>query len=603
MWPFSTHSNEESADDDASAKGLRYDQVREAENRRYLTELVGIRRAPEIQKRLLDVLRFEPSTAKRIDIVERLDRLGIESLSWYEDRISVVKAARARDDRERNRKTAYFFESPEYRSLSVEAREMLRELEPPPFFRRILHEHRKITAYGRRHGFLRSNLLRLRHETTPLLLEYWNDGIKTLLEALENPLGRAVEHGWASLDIAHYNVLVRFAGFVRDWCAAIPLLQGKLPSRIVWIKIRPLARAWASLALDARGRELALDALAQFLRANGAEGPQLRRTVAAAETLFETTRTGQTFMNALLSVWMLLSGRFIEADELVPLLKPEPLEADAWQGTPETLEKIGAFIDARRGEYDEARKNLLLLDEIGISGAATMDERSCDAAWHLFVEAQHVLPEAGRTAASQCRQTVRADLAAFTERSAANLVYVFTVLLRDGILAESGLGRELATLERALTAMRTIRQIRDRLVIPDALYDAFLRGGRGATDAGDAEAGFMSAMKEAAAPVIQAGLKLQQIVSQAAGLANLAGSRAREAAGLLTDPAAMLEEPPVLKGLRVREALARLQGWCLGLAWLLGEPTLKGLVQRRDDCEAEAADLAATLARMGRPVE
>ena len=91
MWPFSKRSAKQTGDDDQEGgRGLRYDQVREAENKRYLNELVNARRAPEIQKRLLEVLKFEPSLTKKIDIVERLDRLGVESLGWYEQRIGLV---------------------------------------------------------------------------------------------------------------------------------------------------------------------------------------------------------------------------------------------------------------------------------------------------------------------------------------------------------------------------------------------------------------------------------------------------------------------------------------------------------------------------------
>ncbi|HPH02036.1 MAG TPA: hypothetical protein PK297_03700 [Spirochaetota bacterium] len=599
MWPFSKRSIQKPGEDDQDGgRSLRYDQVREAENKRYLTELVNARRPPEIQKRLLEVLKYEPSLTKKIDIVERLDRLGVDTLGWYEQRITLVKAGAQRAQTEKARKSAYFFQSPEYRALSVESKELLRGLEPPSFFRFATREFRKISAYGRRTGLLKASLFPLRHELAGSLLTWCNDEMRMYAAALEHSLARVVERGWATLDIHSYNLLVRFEALVRGWLAESPRLLHKNTSRLVWLKLGPLARIWFSITRVEGQASLALDGLAQFLKANGADGAQIRRQLSAAEAILDAERVGVSFGRAVLAVWMLLSRRFFTLPALMEKLKPEPVSRETWVCPTETLEMIQAFIQARRSERDEFSRTILLLDEIGILEPDLMDERCMHEIWCLYAEALHVLPEAGRTAASQARQTLAVDITALFERATSNLSYCITILMRDRLLAEHTLAGERDLLDRALSAMRSIRQVRERLVIPMATYDAWVRKNTAPEDLSDAERGFAQAIADAGAAAAHIGLKVQQLVTQAAGLDYLAGAKARDASGILADLSEDLREPQVFAGVSLRESLARVQAWGIALAWFAGDATIRGLVKRRGDVAVDLASVEATLARM-----
>ncbi len=597
MWPFSRKNRQTDDNEQGGGKGLRYDQVREAENRRYLAELVNARRPPEVQKRLLEVLKYEPSLTKKIDIVERLDRLGVDTLGWYEQRISVVKAGAHKAQQEKNRATAYFFESPEYRSLSAESKELLRGLEPPSLFRFATKEFRRITAFGKRERLLKASFFRLRHEPDARLAGWCNEEMRLLAQTLEHSLTRVVERGWASLDIHPYNILVRLESLVRDWLSEAPRLV-QSPSRLLWLKLGPLARTWFSITRQEGQVSLALDGLAQFLKANGADGPQIRRQVAAAEAILDDERAGVGFGKAMLAIWMLLARRFGNQDALCEKLRPEAIALDTWACPPDVLEKIQAFIQARRDERDELARTILLLDEIGIAGPDEMDERSMNDAWCLYAESIHVMPDAGRTAASQCRMALSLDVTGFCERAASNLSYIVTVLLRDQILAEHTLAAEREALDRALSAMRSIRQVRERLVISVTAWDAWVRKAPGAEPLSDAETGFARAMLDVGVAAAHTGLKVQQLVAQAAGLDNLAGAKARAASGILVEVAKELREPQVFAGVPLRDALGRVQAWGLALAWLLGETTVRSLVSRRAETEVDLASVEATLARM-----
>jgi hypothetical protein len=365
MWPFSNKDKqaESGGDDQAGGSGLRYDQVREAENKRYLNELINIRRSPDVQKRLLEVLKYEPSLTKRIDIVERLDRLGVETLNWYEQRISLVKAGANKSQNEKNRKTAYFFQSPEYRSLSLESKVLLRGLEPPSLISFITKEYRRISAFGKREHLLKSSVFRMRHAPDAMLLHWCNGEMPIVCSTLEHTLSRVVERGWATLDIRSYNILVCLESLVQGWISEAPRMTAQTPSRLLWLKIGPLARTWFSLTKADDQISQALDGLAQFLKANGADGPQIRRHLAAAEAILDDNRAGVGFARAVLAIWMLLARRFTTREALCDALKPEAIQTTTWACPPDVLEKINAFIQARRDERDEFVRAILLLDE------------------------------------------------------------------------------------------------------------------------------------------------------------------------------------------------------------------------------------------------
>nr|HPN83038.1 hypothetical protein [Spirochaetota bacterium] len=127
---------------------------------------------------------------------------------------------------------------------------------------------------------------------------------------------------------------------------------------------------------------------------------------------------------------------------------------------------------------------------------------------------------------------------------------------------------------------------------------AWVRKNPAPEDLSDAERGFAQAIADAGAAAAHIGLKVQQLVTQAAGLDYLAGAKARDASGILADLSEDLREPQVFAGVSLRESLARVQAWGIALAWFAGDATIRGLVKRRGDVAVDLASVEATLARM-----
>ena len=83
-------------------------------------------------------------------------------------------------------------------------------------------------------------------------------------------------------------------------------------------------------------------------------------------------------------------------------LRPEAIALDTWACPPGSSEDQALF--GRRDERDGSPDHPLL-DEIGIAGPDEMDERSMNVPG-VSGQSIHVMPDAGRTAASQCRMAL-----------------------------------------------------------------------------------------------------------------------------------------------------------------------------------------------------
>lgn len=570
------------------SQGQGYNVIREEENRRYLRELLSRKRPEQIQKRLLQVLGHEKETLKKIRLVENVDTRGVEALLGYERRIGLLEAAGARKDKPG---PLYRFELPA--GPDTASGESVFSPGRGGVFRYFFSDYRKISEFGRFHLLLKGRLTRGRHELTDDFLRFWNVELKVMLSFLQEPLAAFLKDGWQEATPLQYNLVARFARLGESYQQERLLVLERRVSRMLCQRTEALARLWFVLLQKREYPELLLDALQHFLQNRKEFQPVQRKILMAADSVLQERKNGPCLKNALHAVYMAGNRHFLTWSAYRALHGQSTVPHDVWDAAPDVQDRIGKFLQSRRDEVEEIRRNLFFLSEMNITALEQMEEPVLNRLYDLQAGTRHARGEAGRTPASSCRELLKYDMVSLFEKAAGNFLHHASPLLQpqSGMSATpAGLypGEELELLGLKLEAIRTLRITHERMTIPVTFYRQYFGRREALGSYSETEQTYCLHLREIGAAAYRLAVKVNHLLSRLRSPVETGQFR-------LEIPAAA----SWFAGMGPEEVLEEIMGTALGFALVLEEPTLLTLVRRRQVMEERLEELLRVLRRMG----
>ncbi|MCK5267042.1 MAG: hypothetical protein KAR07_02635 [Spirochaetes bacterium] len=361
----------------AAGKGQAYNKFKDGENRQYLNELFKRTRDKKVQKRLELLLSKENNLLKKIHIIEKTDNNGIEALHYYENRLKFIQPLKIK-----KRIHRYAFESP-FKINFNESFDVIFKDKPQSKGSLLINDWNKISLFGKVNNVLKSNILKIRHELTPKIEQFWNIELKAIFNFIEEPIFILVEEGWTVLTKKQYNIFVQLQELIRYYFNNELIIFSKNLTKEFFVKIYPFMRLFFNITINPENKEILLDGMVQFFKNIRLFSSVFRKIVTSIEKLLENKQTGINLNNVLYAVYMGYFKRYLNSNKIYEAFHISQVDNSEFQCPKRIIEKISIFKKVKKEELALLKRDQFIINTLNFENDESLMYSFYEELFHL----------------------------------------------------------------------------------------------------------------------------------------------------------------------------------------------------------------------------